>query len=105
MMSGRQQSSPIAANAAQLRMLITTCPGWCAVPALATHCLDCIDHIPLAGTIAWLHQDTMWLAGEMDPTIVISHVGPLDMAPHFYKIFDAKQDEVRVWSSLLLLER
>jgi len=40
----------------------------------------------------------------MDPTIVISHVGPLDMAPHFYKIFNDKSDEVRR-SLLLLLER
>ncbi len=36
----------------------------------------------------------------MDPTIVISHVGPLDMAPHFYKIFNDKSDEARIWTPI-----
>ena len=45
-------------------------------------------------------HSSLCVAGEMDPTIVISHVGPLEMAPHFYKIFDGKQDEVRRTSVL-----
>ena len=49
------------------------------------------------------HNLSLCLAGEMDPTIVISHIGPIDMAPHFYKIFDGKQDEVRARLFVVML--
>jgi threonine dehydrogenase-like Zn-dependent dehydrogenase len=31
--------------------------------------------------------------GEIDPSFVITHVLPLDQAPHGYDIFDHKEDD------------
>ena len=31
--------------------------------------------------------------GKLQPTIVLSHEGPLEVGPHFYKIFDGKEDD------------
>ena len=30
--------------------------------------------------------------GTVKPSIVLTHEGPLEVAPHFYKIFDNKED-------------
>lgn len=40
----------------------------------------------------WPKLLSMIRNGELDPTIVITHQGPLDQAPHLYQIFNDKQD-------------
>ncbi|MCO5580249.1 hypothetical protein L7F22_034115 [Adiantum nelumboides] len=40
----------------------------------------------------WPTLLSMVRKGELDPTIVITHEGPLDQAAHLYKIFNEKED-------------
>ena len=40
--------------------------------------------------------------GTVKPSIVLTHEGPLEVAPHFYKIFDNKEDGcIRVRSCIV----
>ena len=39
----------------------------------------------------WHHLLELVQAGELDPSVVISHKLPLEEAPHAYKIFNEKQ--------------
>ena len=32
-------------------------------------------------------------SGKLNPQVVISHEGPLDAAPHLYKLFNDKQED------------